>query len=96
MAYVDGYVIVVRCRCCETLTALDACRKNLPPAASRSYAGRCGVTTVLMMAAFYGLAFSNIFLRSTMGILAPELAEELALSPGMLGLVASKIGRAHV
>lgn len=42
-----------------------------------------------MMAALYGLAFSNIFLRSTMGILAPELSEELALSPGMLGIVAS-------
>jgi MFS family permease len=42
-----------------------------------------------MMAALYGLAFFNIFLRSTMGILAPELAVELALSPGMLGIVAS-------
>lgn len=42
-----------------------------------------------MMAAFYGLAFANIFLRSTMGVLAPELSVELDLSPAMLGAVAS-------
>jgi predicted MFS family arabinose efflux permease len=42
-----------------------------------------------MMAAFYGLAFANIFLRSTMGVLAPELADELALTPEMLGAIAS-------
>ena len=42
-----------------------------------------------MMAAFYGLAFANIFLRSTMGVLAPELAAELALTPTMLGAIAS-------
>ncbi len=42
-----------------------------------------------MMAAFYGLGFANIFLRSTMGVLAPELAAELSLSPQMLGAIAS-------
>ena len=42
-----------------------------------------------MMAALYGLALANIFLRSSMGVLAPELAAELALTPKMLGLIAS-------
>ena len=42
-----------------------------------------------MMAALYGLGFANIFLRSTMGVLAPELARELALAPEMLGAIAS-------
>ena len=42
-----------------------------------------------MMAALYGLALANIFLRSSMGVLAPELAAELTLTPKMLGLIAS-------
>jgi predicted MFS family arabinose efflux permease len=42
-----------------------------------------------MMVALYGLALANIFIRSTMGVLAPELAADLALSPRMLGLIAS-------
>ncbi|MDP6707308.1 MAG: MFS transporter, partial [Alphaproteobacteria bacterium] len=42
-----------------------------------------------MMVALYGLALANIFLRSSMGVLAPELAAELALSSKMLGLIAS-------
>ena len=42
-----------------------------------------------MMAALYGLALANIFLRSSMGVLAPELSAELALTPGMLGAIAS-------
>ena len=41
------------------------------------------------MAALYGLALANIFLRSSMGVLAPELAAELTLTPKMLGLIAS-------
>ncbi len=42
-----------------------------------------------MIAAFFGLSLSNIFLRSSMGVLAPELSAELALSPAMLGATAS-------
>ena len=41
------------------------------------------------MAALYALGFANIFLRSTMGVLAPELAADLDLSPEMLGAIAS-------
>ena len=42
-----------------------------------------------MMAALYGLGLANIFIRSSMGVLAPELAADLALSPAMLGAIAS-------
>ena len=42
-----------------------------------------------MMAALYGLGFANIFLRSTMGVLAPELSRELDFGPATLGAVAS-------
>ena len=42
-----------------------------------------------MMTALYGLGVANIFIRSSMGVLAPELAVDLALSPEMLGAIAS-------
>ena len=42
-----------------------------------------------MMAALYGLGLANIFIRSSMGVLAPELAADLALTPTMLGAIAS-------
>ncbi len=42
-----------------------------------------------MMAALYGLGLANIFIRSSMGVLAPELAVDLALPPEMLGAIAS-------
>jgi predicted MFS family arabinose efflux permease len=42
-----------------------------------------------MMAALFWLGLVNIFLRSSMGVMAPELAAELALTPTMLGLIAS-------
>jgi predicted MFS family arabinose efflux permease len=42
-----------------------------------------------MMAALFWLGLVNIFLRSSMGVMAPELAAELALSPTMLGMIAS-------
>jgi predicted MFS family arabinose efflux permease len=42
-----------------------------------------------MMAALYGLGLANIFIRSSMGVLAPELAADLALTPAMLGAIAS-------
>jgi len=44
---------------------------------------------LLMMAALYGLGFANIFLRSTMGVMAPELSRELEFSPATLGAIAS-------
>ena len=34
-----------------------------------------------MMAALYGLGLANIFVRSSMGVLAPELAADLGLTP---------------
>jgi len=42
-----------------------------------------------MMAALLGLALSNLFIRSSMGVLAPELAEDLDMSPVVLGATAS-------
>ena len=42
-----------------------------------------------MMAALYGLGLANIFIRSSMGVLAPELSAELGLTPEMLGAIAS-------
>ena len=42
-----------------------------------------------MMAALYGLGLANIFVRSSMGVLAPELAADLGLTPAMLGAIAS-------
>ena len=42
-----------------------------------------------MMSALYGLALANIFIRSSMGVLAPELAAELSLAPETLGAIAS-------
>ena len=44
---------------------------------------------LVMMAALYGLGFANIFLRSTMGVMAPELSRELNFSPATLGGIAS-------
>lgn len=46
-------------------------------------------TLLPMMAALYGLGLANIFIRSSMGVLAPELAADLSLTPEMLGLIAS-------
>jgi len=46
-------------------------------------------TLLPMMAALYGLGLANIFIRSSMGVLAPELATDLSLTPEMLGLIAS-------
>lgn len=48
-----------------------------------------GRTATVMMASLFGLALSNLFVRSSMGVLAPELAADLALSPVFLGAAAS-------
>ena len=42
-----------------------------------------------MMAALFGLGLTNIFMRSTLGVIAPELAGDLGLSPFVLGLTGS-------
>jgi MFS family permease len=42
-----------------------------------------------ILAILYGLGFTNLFLRSNFGVLAPELARELALDPAVLSMVAS-------
>ncbi len=46
-------------------------------------------TLLPMMSALYGLGLANIFIRSSMGVLAPELAADLGLAPEMLGAIAS-------
>ena len=37
----------------------------------------------------YSLGFTNLFLRSSFGVMAPDLARELALEPAALSMVAS-------
>lgn len=42
-----------------------------------------------VLAILYALGFTNLFLRSNYGVMAPDLARELALEPAMLSAVAS-------
>lgn len=42
-----------------------------------------------ILASLYALGFTNLFLRSSLGVLAPDLKTELALTPEMLSTVAS-------
>jgi len=42
-----------------------------------------------ILAILYCLCFTNLFLRSNFGIMAPDLARELALEPAVLSAVAS-------
>jgi predicted MFS family arabinose efflux permease len=44
---------------------------------------------VPIIAALYALGFTNLFLRSSLGVMAPGLAAEMALTPAMLSTVAS-------
>jgi MFS family permease len=46
-------------------------------------------TLAPILAILYGLGFANLFLRSNFGVLAPELAGELALEPRSLSIVSS-------
>jgi predicted MFS family arabinose efflux permease len=56
----------------------------------RPMTGRLPLSAVApMLAILYALNFANLFLRSTLGVLAPELSREMALSPAMLSVVAS-------
>jgi hypothetical protein len=40
-------------------------------------------------ATLYGLGFTNLFLRSNFGVMAPDLAREMMLDPAALSTVAS-------
>ena len=42
-----------------------------------------------ILAILYVLGFTNLVLRSSFGVMAPDLAREMALSPAMLSMVAS-------
>lgn len=42
-----------------------------------------------IIAILYCLGFTNLFLRASLGVMAPDLARELALEPAMLSAVAS-------
>ena len=44
---------------------------------------------VPILAILYCLGFANLFLRSSFGVMAPDLARELALEPAALSMVAS-------
>ena len=44
---------------------------------------------VPILAILYGLGFTNLFLRSSFGVMAPDLAREMALEPAALSTVAS-------
>ena len=59
------------------------------------YQAHAGVkfTATMMMAALFGMALTNLFVRSSMGVLAPELASDLNLSPFILGAIASESGK---
>jgi MFS family permease len=42
-----------------------------------------------ILAILYGLGFTNLFLRSSFGVMAPDLARDMALEPAVLSAVAS-------
>ena len=44
---------------------------------------------VPILAILYGLGFTNLFLRSSFGVMAPDLSREMALEPAALSMVAS-------
>ena len=48
-----------------------------------------------MLAVLYALGFTNLFLRNSLGILAPELRAEMQLSPADLSIVASSFFLAY-
>ena len=49
---------------------------------------RAGIA-LSMLVVLYALGFTNLFLRNSLGILAPTLSEDMRLSPEALSLVAS-------
>ena len=61
---------------------------STPPGKTTGFGA--GIGAVLpMMAVLYGLCLCNIFLRNSIGVLAPELSAELGLAPALLGAIAS-------
>ena len=48
-----------------------------------------GTIALSMLLLLYALGFSNLFLRGSLGILAPTISTELQLSPATLSLIAS-------
>ena len=50
---------------------------------------KIGFGAIMMMAALFGMALTNLFVRSSMGVLAPELAADMDFSPFILGAIAS-------
>ena len=54
--------------------------------------GKRGAITrafVPVLAILYILGFTNLFLRSSFGVMAPDLAREMRLSPELLSTIAS-------
>ena len=49
---------------------------------------RAGIA-LSMLVVLYALGFTNLFLRNSLGILAPTLSQDMQLSPEALSLVAS-------
>jgi predicted MFS family arabinose efflux permease len=58
-------------------------------AASEARAMRRSWHLAIIVAVLFLLAFMNLFLRSSLGVMAPELAREMTLSPAALSTVAS-------
>ena len=46
-------------------------------------------TIAPILAVLYSLGFTNLFLRSSFGVMAPDLAREMALDPAELSMIAS-------
>ena len=51
--------------------------------------GRQTSIALSMLMVLYALGFANLFLRSSLGIMAPSLSRDMRLSPEELSLVAS-------
>ncbi len=58
-------------------------------AATEARAVRRSWHLAMIVAVLFLLAFMNLFLRSSLGVMAPELAREMTLSPAALSTVAS-------
>ena len=58
-------------------------------AATEARAVRRSWHLAIIVAVLFLLAFMNLFLRSSLGVMAPELAREMTLSPAALSTVAS-------
>ena len=59
------------------------------PTAAIARAGQRSWHLAIITAVLFVLGFSNLFLRSSLGVMGPELSRELTLSPAALSTVAS-------